>query len=134
MVTMFEIKEPVLILKTLPKPFSREARVELKPVFFKALDIKSNSLETLCDVLHGVADFASKLLKKSKSATPIASLDVKSLKAWKEMMAVVEAIRSEDTKRKEDIVFQLLFIHLGFQVRQKASSRPKALAPKRTFF
>ena len=116
MVTMFEIKEPVLILKTLPKAFSREARVELKPVFFKALDIKSNSLETLCDVLFGVADLASKLLKKSKSASPVTPVDAKSAKAWKEMMSVVEAIRSEDTKRKEDIVFQLLFIHLGFQV------------------
>jgi hypothetical protein len=115
-VTMFDVKKPVLILKEIPKPFSREARVELKPVFFKALDVKSNSLETLCDVLHGVADYTSKLLDKSKAAVPIVPLDPSSLKAWKEMVSVVEKIRASDSKRKEDVVFQLLFIHLGFQV------------------
>jgi hypothetical protein len=117
MVTMFEIKKPLFILTSLPKPFSREAKVELKPVFFKALDSKSSSLETLCDILCGVADLTSQLLQKSKSASPVTPLDAKSLKAWKDMMTVVETIRSADTKRKEDVVFQMLFIHLGFQVR-----------------
>lgn len=85
---------------------------------FKALDVKSNSLDTLCDVLHGVAVFASKLLQKTKSAQPVTPLDAKTIKSWQEMFEVVEKIRSADTKRKEDIVFQLLFIHVGFQVRR----------------
>ncbi len=115
-VTLFEVKKPVLILKNLPKPFSREARFELKPVFFKALDVKANSLETLCDVLHGVAEYTSQLLANSKAAVPMTPLEGSSLKAWKEMLEVVEKIRANKIKKKEDVVFQLLFIQLGFQV------------------
>lgn len=118
MATMFEVKKPVLLMTSLPKPFSREAKVELKPVFLKSLDIKSNSLDTLCDVLHGVASFTTKLLAKSKSAQPLTPLDSKTTKAWKEMFEAVETIRSSETKRKEDVVFQLLFIQIGFQVRE----------------
>lgn len=128
MVTMFEIKKPILGLTSLPKPFSREAKVELKPVFFKALDLKSNSLETLCNILHGVATNASKLLEKSKSAALINPLDEASINAWKEMMQTVEKIRSVETKRKEDIVFQLLFIQIGFQLFSDPSMAVEVLS------
>ena len=85
-------------------------------MFFKSLDVKDSSLESLCDVLFGVAEYTSKLLAKPKSAEPISPVDAGSLKAWQEMMAVVEKLRENETKKKEDIVFQLLFIHIGFQV------------------
>ena len=75
-------------------------------------------METLCDILYGVAEFAGQLLAKSKSAQPISPVDAGSQNAWKEMMSAVVKIRANETKKKDDIVFQLLFIHLGFQVKQ----------------
>lgn len=107
-IILFELKQPLWPFKVIPLPLSRDARIELKETFFRALDVKVKSLESTCGILTKVVDHANSLLKK---ATLVQPMNAEASKAWKSMIEANAKVTS-----KEDRVFQLLLIHVGFQL------------------
>ena len=109
--TLFEDKEGVI------QPFSRETRIEVKEVLFKAVDFKSNSdLDTSVQILSKVVYFADSLLKCGQPLWPF-NKDCR--RTWDTMLidiADIEANRKVGEFGKELKVFELLFFHMGLQL------------------
>ena len=110
-ISQFEVKTPMKPLKKLPLPLTKETKHELKDVIFKALDTKSKTLEDTCSILLKVVEYADGLFKTN--VQPHATFTPDAKKAWKNMM---ETIKKMTDPKKEDRVFQLLLIHIGFQL------------------
>ncbi len=113
-VTLFELRKPYGPVKTMPLKLSREAKTELKDAFYKALDFKAKSLESVASILMQVMSYASTLLSAGDTvAKPLNPLTGPAAEAWTKMVKTVEGINSI---KKEDRVFQLLLVHIGFQL------------------
>ncbi len=116
--TQFEVeKKFIWPLKALPMPLSKEAKNELKDLFFKSLDMKVKKLDEACEILCKVVEQAENLLKNFKPLQPLlvnGSNDIS--KAWKEMVKTVNKIKSQNNSKKEDNVFLMLLVHVGFQL------------------
>ena len=127
--TQFVLKEPIgQLVKTVPLSLSRDGRQELKETFFKALDVKVfvskevegktiqvKSLENVCEILNKVAKKADELLSNPKVGYPFQPFTPEATKAWKEMIKAVDKVNQGQPK-KEQRVFQMLLIHVGFQL------------------
>ena len=114
--TLFEMKKPVGPLKVTPVSLSREAKSEMKDIFFKSLDVKAKSFESMCAILDKVLLFADDLLANPSVGDPRYPLTTKCQKRWTAMTEEVRKIRKMKNASKEDRVFQLLFIHMGLQM------------------
>ena len=112
--TTFNLKdEAVKPLDAAPAPWTREARLHVKEVFFRALDLKAKNFSTASQILKGVVEYAdSKLVPHFEPLSGPMAPD--SRRAWKQVMKDVAAIGA--TGRKEDSVFQVLYLHMGFQL------------------
>ena len=116
--TQFVLKEPYGSVKTVPLALARDARQELRETFFKALDVKVKSLENVCKILVNVVMYADELLSKSNVGHPYQDFGGYSKKAWADMMNAIKNLNNQEGQkvRKEQHVFQMLLIHVGFQL------------------
>ena len=113
--SLFDPKDKVVApIGSLMQPLSREARNEVKEVFFKALDFKAKNLEHLCSLLKSTAKHANTLFASKVSTVLPFSGSARS--AWNNMMATVEDIESARGEKKKEAVFQVLFLQMGFQL------------------
>ena len=110
-ISQFEVKSPFKLIKTCPLPLTKETKHELKDVVFKALDTKSKTLEDTCSILLKVVEFTEGLFKAN--VQPYLAFTGEAKKAWKNM---IETLKKMTDLKKEDRVFQLLLIHIGFQL------------------
>ena len=110
-ISQFEVKSLVGPLKAVPLPLTKETKHELKDVVFKALDTKSKNLEDTCNILLKVVEFTEDLFKANFQ--PFMAFTNEAKKAWKSML---ETLNKMKNVKKEDRVFQLLLIHIGFQL------------------
>ena len=109
--TLFEDKEGVI------QPFSRETRIEVKEVLFKAVDFKSNSdLDTSVQILSKVVRYADSLLKHGQPLWPFNKDCRRTWDAMLKDIADIEAKRKVGEFGKELKVFELLFFHMGLQL------------------
>ncbi|TRY70913.1 hypothetical protein TCAL_07526 [Tigriopus californicus] len=116
--THFEVQKVIPPLTSVPAPFAREAKLEIKSAFYKALDFKTKNFESMTQILRQVALFANKFVTKpdKSGAVLLKALDAKSLSAWKTMIVEVEAIENGVGSKMENSVFQLLYLQMGFQL------------------
>ena len=117
-ISQFEVKslnKEFKLLKKLPLPLTKETKHELKDVVFKALDTKSKTLEDTCSILLKVVEFTNNCLFGSfkSNVQPHVAFTKGAKEAWETMMKTIE--KMTDLK-KEDRVFLLLLIHIGFQL------------------
>ena len=73
------------------------------------------SLENVCEILNKVAKKADELLSNPKVGYPFQPFTPEATKAWKEMIKAVDKVNQGQPK-KEQRVFQMLLIHVGFQL------------------
>ena len=126
MCTLFDVKSEIPPLTSVPLPFSREAKLEIKDVFFKALDFKAKNIEGMSTVLRKVANFADGLFSQASMIKPF-GLDAK--KSWRQAMKDIDAI--SDGNKKENQVFQLLYLHMAFQLMSEPDMAKETLADLR---
>ena len=115
--TQFDVRKVQWPLKAMPQPLQREAKFDLKEVFFKALDLKMKNLESACGILTKIVLHAETLLKTD---SPFQPMNKEAKKAWNEMMTTVKKI-NDNTKqnsalKKAENVFLMLLIHIGLQL------------------
>ena len=114
--TMFSLKQPIGPIKKAPLAFNRELQRETKDVFFKAMDVKAKTFESMCDVLCQIMDFACEMKAKPDVAPSLQTLTTEAETEWKKMVKAVRQIQGQSAVKKEDRVFQVLYIHMGFQL------------------
>ena len=81
--------EPHWPLKTVPLSLSRDARLELRDTFFKALDVKVKSLEKACEILTKVVQHANELVSKKWVAFPF---QPEKEQAWEGMINAINKL------------------------------------------
>ena len=127
--TLFDVKEKaVKPLDVAPTKWSKEARQQLREVFFRALDFKAKNFGAVCEVLVGVLRYAdAKLISKFHPlAGPMADDAVAD---WKKTVKSVESLSASE--KKEDLVFQLLYAHMGLQLLTEPEMACETLAELR---
>jgi DNA polymerase phi len=112
--TLFDLKgKTVKPLDSAPANWSRDAKLNVKDVFFRALDLKAKNFGSVCEILKDVVQFADSKLVNKYDLLNGGAMAPETVKAWKQMMKDVEAIESG---RKENSVFQVLYLHMGLQL------------------
>ena len=84
-------------------------------ISFTGKTIQVKSLENVCEILNKVAKKADELLSNPKVGYPFQPFTPEATKAWKEMIKAVDKVNQGQPK-KEQRVFQMLLIHVGFQL------------------
>ena len=114
-------------LDAAPAPWTKSAQLQVREVFFRSLDLKAKNFSTASKILKSVAEFAnSKLVPHFEPLS--GAMSPESRRAWKQMMKDVEAI---DSGKKEDSVFQLLYLHMGFQLLSDPATAQETLSELR---
>ena len=127
--TTFNLKDKIVEpLDAAPAPWTKEARMQVKEVFFRSLDLKAKNFSAASKILKGVAEFAnSKLVPHFDPLS--GAMSPESKRAWKQMTKDVGAI--DNSGRKEDSVFQVLYLHMGFQILSEPATAQETLSELR---
>ena len=60
--TLFNLKMPFESVTKAPLAFSKELQKQTADVFFKAMDLKAQNFEAMCEILCGTMEFACRLV------------------------------------------------------------------------
>jgi len=113
----------VLLRKTLitspddTTPLSREAKHQLKDVFYRGLDSNCKSLVDNVNLVHSVMQTAIQLLAKDQVEVLKPIVDRTAKDAWTKVVSTVTKLGRDwsANNQKETGVFLLLFSHIGLQ-------------------
>ena len=96
---------------------SKDARFQLKDVFYRGLDSNCKTLPDMVKLVHSLLKHSQKLMEKKKGV-PIKPLSDESIEAMKKVNVTVTQLSNswKEGKDKESGVFLMLFSHIGLQI------------------